>query len=153
MANFGKVRIQGIDVTLATELPITRGIDMVMTAAYTYQKALDKEERSPSFDCQLPYTPQQSGNGSVVLRMPWVNIGYSVLSQGKRWSSTQTTHAYELKAYWEHTLTLSREFNLRHQRLKLSASVNNLTDEHYEIIKYYPMPGRSFTLSGSILFH
>ncbi len=153
MANFGKVRIQGIDVTLATELPITRGIDMVMTAAYTYQKALDKEERSPSYDCQLPYTPQQSGNGSVVLRMPWVNIGYSVLSQGKRWSSTQTTHAYELKAYWEHTLTLSREFNLRHQRLKLSASVNNLTDEHYEIIKYYPMPGRSFTLSGSILFH
>ena len=150
MANFGKVIIRGIDMTMATEVPLVKDISVIMTAAYTWQKALDKEERSPSYNSQLPYTPEQSGNGTVILRLPWVNIGYSVLSQGKRWSTTQQTYQYMLKAYWEHTLTLSKEFRLHHCSVSLIGSMNNLTNEHYEIIKYYPMPGRSFTLTGRL---
>lgn len=150
MANFGKVRINGVDITLATEVPVVKDVSVVMMGAFTYQDAVDKEKRSPSYNMQIPYTPQQSGNGTVIVRMPWVNIGYSVLTQGKRWSSMQTTEVYALKAYWEHSLTVSREFQLRHCRVNLSASVNNLTDEQYEIIKYYPMPGRSFTLTGTV---
>ena len=152
MANFGKVRITGLDVTLGTEIPVVHQVSVVMMGAYTYQEAVDKEERSASYNMQLPYTPEHSGNGSVMIRMPWVNIGYSVLAQGKRWSSMQTTHLYALKAYWEHTLTLSREFQLRSCKVMLSGSINNFTDEQYEIIKYYPMPGRSFTVMGKISF-
>ena len=152
MANFGKVRITGLDITMGTEIPVVHRVSVVMMGAYTYQKAINKEERSASYNMQLPYTPRHSGNGSVMVRMPWVNIGYSVLAQGKRWSSMQTTQPYALKAYWEHTLTLSREFQLNSCKVTLSGSVNNFTDEQYEIIKYYPMPGRSFTVSGKVSF-
>lgn len=152
MANFGKVRITGLDVTMGTEIPVVHRVSVVMMGAYTYQKAINKEERSASYNMQLPYTPRHSGNGSVMVRVPWVNIGYSVLAQGKRWSSMQTTQPYALKAYWEHTLTLSREFQLNSCKVTLSGSVNNFTDEQYEIIKYYPMPGRSFTVAGKVCF-
>ena len=152
MANFGKVRITGLDITMGTEIPIVHRVSVVMMGAYTYQKAINKEERSASYNMQLPYTPRHSGNGSVMVRVPWVNIGYSVLAQGKRWSSMQTTQPYALKAYWEHTLTLSREFQLNSCKVTLSGSVNNFTDEQYEIIKYYPMPGRSFTVAGKVCF-
>ena len=152
MANFGKVRITGLDITMGTEIPVVHRGSVVMMGAYTYQKAINKEERSASYNMQLPYTPRHSGNGSVMVRMPWVNIGYSVLAQGKRWSSMQTTQPYALKAYWEHTLTLSREFQLNSCKVTLSGSVNNFTDEQYEIIKYYPMPGRSFTVAGKVSF-
>ena len=152
MANFGKVKIKGIDVTLATEVPIYHKVSAILTGAYTFQESLDKLEASASYNRQLPYTPKHSGNASLLIRNPWVNLGYSVLFQGERWSSSQQTAQYKLKAYSEHTLTLSREFRFKSCQLNLSGSIHNLFDKQYEIVKYYPMPGRSFSLIGTILF-
>ena len=152
MANFGKVKIKGIDVTLATEVPIYHKVSAILTGAYTFQESLDKLEASASYNRQLPYTPKHSGNASLLIRNPWVNLGYSVLFQGERWSSSQQTAQYKLKAYSEHTLTLSREFRFKSCQLNLSGSIHNLFDKQYEIVKYYPMPGRSFSLIGTINF-
>lgn len=155
MANFGKVHIHGADLTLATEIPLVemredRGISLLLTATYTYQQATDKEPRSASYGSQLPYTPKHSGNFSAILRTPWVSAGYSLVAQGKRWSSTQTTPTYALKAYQEHSITLSRTFRWSRCDLDLQATVHNLTDAQYEIIKYYPMPGRSWSVSATL---
>lgn len=152
MANFGKVKIKGIDVTLVTEVPIFHKVSAILTGAYTFQESLDKLEASASYNRQLPYTPKHSGNASLLIRNPWVNLGYSVLFQGERWSSSQQTSLYKLKAYSEHTLTLSREFRFKSCQLNLSGSIHNLFDKQYEIVKYYPMPGRSFSLIGTINF-
>ena len=152
MANFGKVKIKGIDVTLATEVPIYHKVSAILTGAYTFQESLDKLKASASYNRQLPYTPKHSGNASLLIRNPWVNLGYSVLFQGERWSSSQQTAQYKLKAYSEHTLTLSREFRFKSWQLNLSGSIHNLFDKQYEIVKYYPMPGRSFSLIGTINF-
>ncbi len=152
MANFGKVKIKGIDVTLVTEVPIYHKVSAILTGAYTFQESLDKLEASASYNRQLPYTPKHSGNASLLIRNPWVNLGYSVLFQGERWSSSQQTAQYKLKAYSEHTLTLSREFRFKSCQLNLSGSIHNLFDKQYEIVKYYPMPGRSFSLIGTINF-
>jgi outer membrane cobalamin receptor len=152
MANFGKVKIKGIDVTLATEVPIYHKVSAILTGAYTFQESLDKLKASASYNRQLPYTPKHSGNASLLIRNPWVNLGYSVLFQGERWSSSQQTSLYKLKAYSEHTLTLSREFRFKSCQLNLSGSIHNLFDKQYEIVKYYPMPGRSFSLIGTINF-
>ena len=152
MANFGKVKIKGIDVTLATEVTIYHKVSAILTGAYTFQESLDKLKASASYNRQLPYTPKHSGNASLLIRNPWVNLGYSVLFQGERWSSSQQTAQYKLKAYSEHTLTLSREFRFKSCQLNLSGSIHNLFDKQYEIVKYYPMPGRSFSLIGTINF-
>jgi outer membrane cobalamin receptor len=152
MANFGKVKIKGVDVTLATEVPIYHKVSAILTGAYTFQESLDKLKASASYNRQLPYTPKHSGNASLLIRNPWVNLGYSVLFQGERWSSSQQTSLYKLKAYSEHTLTLSREFRFKSCQLNLSGSIHNLFDKQYEIVKYYPMPGRSFSLIGTINF-
>ena len=150
MANFGKVYIHGIDATMATEIPFGRKVSLLLTGAYTWQKAEDHEKRSVSYGRQLPYTPKHNGNASLLLYTPWVNVGYSLLAQGERWSSALTTQEYHLKAYAEQSVTLSHEFRLRSCRLKLQGTVHNLTDEQYEIIKYYPMPGRSWSVGATI---
>ena len=150
MANFGKVYIHGIDATMATEIPFGRKVSLLLTGAYTWQKAEDHEKRSASYGRQLPYTPKHNGNASLLLYTPWVNVGYSLLAQGERWSSALTTQEYHLKAYTDHSITLSHEFRLRSCRLKLQGTVHNLTDEQYEIIKYYPMPGRSWSVGATI---
>lgn len=143
MANFGKVAIDGIDATLNTEIGLSKQVTMVVNAAYSYQKSVDKLKQSSSYNQQLPYTPHHSGNATVLVKTPWVNIGYSVLMQGERWSTVIDSDQYRLKPFWEHSLTLSHRFEFRNWSMEISGTLRNLTDEQYEIIKYYPMPGRS----------
>ena len=150
MANFGKVHMHGVDITAATEIALFKRSTLSLQATYTFQKTEDRLPKSPSYGRQLPYTPQHSGNGSVLLHLPWFNIGYTVLTQGERWSMAQNTPQYRLKSYWEQSVTLSRDVQLRHVVLHLQASLQNLTDEQYEIIRYYPMPGRHFVASATM---
>ena len=74
---------------------------MNMSVAYTLQKAIDvTDESSAYYNAQLPYTPENSGNFSLIVNNPWVNIGYSVMACGKRYSSVMNTDDYKLGAYW-----------------------------------------------------
>lgn len=150
MANFGKVHIAGIDVTAASEVATSRTTSLSLQAAYTFQKTEDRLKNSPSYGKQLPYTPQHNGSATVLWNTPWVNVGYSLIACGQRWSMAQNTPQYRLHSYMEHSLTLSRDFKIRSAALKVQASVQNLTDEQYEIIRYYPMPGRNFRVSATL---
>ena len=150
MANFGKVRMRGVDITAATEAVLFKRTSLLIQATYTYQKTEDELKKSASYGRQLPYTPQHSGNGSVLLRLPWFNVGYTVLMQGERWSMAQNTPQYRLEPYWEQSITLSRDIQLNKTSLHIQASLQNLTDEQYEIIRYYPMPGRHFVASATM---
>lgn len=151
MANFGKVHIKGIDATMAVGCHIAKGFNAELTAAYTLQKATDKTDpQRSSYNKQLPYTPESSGNGTLTLKTPWLSIGYSVNACGERYSMSQATDEYRLEPYWEHSVTASRKFKLRSCTLQLSGSIYNLTDEQYEIIQYYPMQGRNWQLSATI---
>lgn len=86
------------------------------------------------------------------METPWVNVGYSVVGVGKRYYLSQNLPENEIEGYWEHTMSLSHEFALGSCRLRLQAEIINLTDEQYDVIKYYPMPGRSWRLTGTFKF-
>ena len=150
MVNFGKAEIKGIDATMGTEVDIAKGYSIVANGSLTWQEAKDKTEGNATYGSQLPYTPKVSGGLSVMLLTPWANVGYSATGQGKRYSMAQNTREYQLDGYMEHSLSLSRDFLLGDNMLRLQLTVNNITDKQYEIIKYYPMPGRSVTASATL---
>ena len=150
MVNFGKAEIKGIDATMGTEVDIAKGYSIVANSSLTWQEAKDKTEGNATYGSQLPYTPKVSGGLSVMLLTPWVNVGYSATGLGKRYSMAQNTREYQLDGYMEHSLSLSRDFLLGDNMLRLQLTVNNITDKQYEIIKYYPMPGRSVTASATL---
>lgn len=150
MANFGKTVINGVDITLSTEIGLSDKVAAVLNAAYSYQKAVDRLRESPSYRKQLPYTPRHSGNLSLYVSNPWLNVGYSIVMQGERWSSAQNTDTYKIDSFWEHSLNLSRTFQFSRWKLDLIGTVRNLFDSQYEIIKFYPMPGRSAELTARV---
>jgi len=153
MQNYGKVHITGIDVTMATAIPFGRKVNLNLSGNYSWQKALDVTNReAKNYKHQLPYTPEHNGNVSATLEMPWVNIGYTVTMVGKRYYLAQNIKANEIEGYNEHTATLWREFGIKGCKLRLQAEVINLTDAGYDVIKYYPMPGRSWRLTGTFEF-
>lgn len=153
MQNYGKVHITGIDVTMATAIPFGKKINLNLSGNYSWQKAIDITNReAKNYKHQLPYTPEHNGNVSATLEMPWVNVGYTVTMVGKRYYLAQNIPANEIEGYNEHTATLWREFPIKKCKLRLQAEIINLTDAQYDVIKYYPMPGRSWRLTGTFNF-
>ena len=153
MQNYGKVHITGVDVTLATAIPLGKSVNLNLSGNYSWQKALDvTNPEAKNYKHQLPYTPEHNGNVSATLEMPWINVGYTVTMVSKRYFLAQNIEANRIDGYSEHTATLWREFKLGKCGLRLQAEVINLTDAQYDVIKYYPMPGRSWRLTGTFNF-
>ena len=145
MYNYGKVRIYGMDVNFSTGFHITEKIKMSIAGSYTYQKAIDvTSDKEKNYKDQIPYTPEHSGNAAITFETPWVNASYTVIAVGERYFMKENRIENLVKGYKEHTVSLSRKFNIKQYKLSLQVECVNFTNEQYDIIKYYPMPGRSF---------
>ena len=99
---------------------------------------------------QLPYTPVHSGSARLLFTTPWINIGYSTLFASERYSMSEHIARYRIDGYNEHTLTLSRSFTLKGVHLTTQAEAINFTNVQYQIIQYYPMPGRQYRITFKI---
>jgi outer membrane cobalamin receptor len=153
MANYGKVHITGMDVTLASAAKINKNINLIFSGAYTLQKAIDlTDPDAKNYKDQLPYTPEHSGNVSLIAETPIVNVGYSIVGVSKRYSLSQNIPENQVDGYLEHSLSLSHRFLLKNYSLQLKAEIINLTNAQYDVIQYYPMPGRSWRISGIFNF-
>lgn len=152
MANFGRVRIVGLDASVASGIALTASVHLSLNASYTYQHAIDMTDpKAKNYREQIPYTPRHSGSGSVAVSTPWVDAAYTLVAVGDRYFMSQNLPENRINGYAEHTLALSRTFRLRRgAELRLQAECTNLTDEQYDIVKYYPMPGRAFRATVAI---
>lgn len=151
MANYGRVHITGLDATLSADLRLSSRLGMGLSGGYTLQRAIDiTDPSSSSYGVQLPYTPVHSGSGSMLLTTPWANLGYSFLWSGECYSMSEQIARYRIAPYMEHTLTLNRTFTCKETLLTVQAEAINLADTQYQIIQFYPMPGRHYRLSLTI---
>jgi outer membrane cobalamin receptor len=148
MANYGRVHITGLDATANATWQIARGTCLSMGANYTLNHALDvTDPNSQGYRVQLPYTPLHSGSARLLLTCPWINIGYSALFSSERYSMSEHIARYRIGGYAEHTLTFSHTFNVAHTSLIAQAEAINFTNAQYQVIQYYPMPGRQFRVT------
>ena len=127
------------------------GIVLNARAAYSYQYAIDvTDPESKSWKNQIAYTPRHSGNFLLSMETPLGRVSYTLVAVGERFSLDQNKASNRLAPYWDHGISLGRDWNLRSCRLSISAEALNLTDNNYEIIRCYPMPGRWFRLTVKI---
>lgn len=146
MRNVGRVAMLGSDVSLSAACSATRWLHLGLGANYSYQYAVDVTSAdAKNYRDQIPYVPRHSGNVCLTAETPWVNAAYTLSAVGERYSLAQNTPAYRLVPYADHTVSLNRTFRLS-SVLTLHASIEglNLAGRNYEVIKYYPMAGRSF---------
>ncbi|MPM57832.1 hypothetical protein SDC9_104655 [bioreactor metagenome] len=57
-----------------------------------------------------------------------------------------------LSGYADHGISLSKSVEIKHNRIGLSVEALNLGNKNYEIVRNFPMPGRSFRGTISINF-
>ncbi|MCH5244646.1 MAG: TonB-dependent receptor [Lentimicrobiaceae bacterium] len=158
MFNVDKVRTLGVDAVWNIETAfahsgIASRFGLLAQVAYTFLQALDKTSpQSPSYNQQVAYTPKHSGTAVISLRMPYVDLGYRISYCGERYILNQNIAENRLAPYMEHNLSLHAKIGFNRADLDLGFEVLNLSDETYQIVKNYPMPGRHYRLTVGCRF-
>jgi outer membrane receptor protein involved in Fe transport len=114
--------------------------------SYSLQNALDVTDKTAkNYRHRIPYTPQHAGAVSVTVEHRWLNIGWLLSAVSERYSLPQNTEANRMAGYAEQQLSLNRTFATgKRSSVHLQMEIVNLGNVSYDVIRYYPMPGRSF---------
>jgi len=123
-------------------------MSLFLASTYSFQYAVDvTDPEAKNYKDQIPYTPRHSGTVSVTLENPWVNVSYILTAVGDRYALPQNIDRNRIDSYIEQSISINRDFRFRYFGLRLQGELLNLTNVNYDVIQYYPMPGRSWRLS------
>lgn len=146
MMNFGLCHIWGLDASVKAGWRIGQ-MDVSTHVAYTYNRAMDYTDRHSLFyGGQLPYIPRHSF--SAIAGMTWRQwtANYSFIYTGERYESSANIPENYSKPWYTSDLSLSRAFQFRRFALRVTAEVNNIFNQQYEVVQCYPMPGTNFKI-------
>ena len=151
MMNYGIVHINGMDLNLETLITGNQDIALEMGGSYTFQKAIDLTDKtSRTYGHQLPYTPFHSGSGRINAINPLVNVAYSVIWSGARYSNHQNYAENRMSPYFDHSISFNKSFEINKITAHAGLEFLNIFNQNYQVISGFPMPGRSFRVSLSI---
>lgn len=152
MLNLGYVEIRGAEISAELSALIA-GVSFNLLASYTYQKAQDfTDPENSSYGGQIPYIPWHSGSLILGAAYRSWSFNYSFIYTGERYESSANIPENYAQPWYTSDLSLSKGFEIKKCRLHLSAEVNNIFDQQYEVVQCYPMPGTNFKIAASVLF-
>ena len=148
MHNVGKVRMMGADISMTLRWDASEHMSLHMRSNWSYQYAVDiTDPDSKNWKHQIPYTPRHTGNAIISAQTRWFTATYSLNAVGRRYSMGQNIPANLIRGYCDHGISLNHTFTIKDIGLHVSMEALNLTDKNYEVIRYYPMPGRRYRLT------
>jgi outer membrane cobalamin receptor len=151
MMNIGKVRIAGADLSVTSSVRLGNDHNLILSTNASYQHAVDiSDPESKTWRHQIPYTPRISGATNLAWSNPWLNLSYIISFVGDKYSLPLNVERNLIKGYAEHTISAYRDFRIHGVFLRLQGEMINFTNKMYDIIQYYPMPGRNFRLTLKI---
>ncbi len=151
MMNFGLCHIWGLDASVKAQWTIF-DTDITTSATYTYNRAMDHtDSNSEWYGGQLPYIPRHAGSAIVTATRGAWSANYSFIYTGERYEASANIPENYSKPWYTSDISLSREIKTKPCTLRLSAEVNNLFNQQYEVVQCYPMPGTNFKIKLNII--
>jgi len=154
MSNIGNVNGKGIEIVSSTNMNIDKvNLSTYLTYAYTESKDYTKifGLGLSSYGDQIPYTPWHSGSAIINTAYNTWNLNYSFIYVGKRYNGAfNNIKKNEVQPWYTHDISFQKELTIKQLKATATVEVNNLLNQHYEVIYNYPMPGRTFRFIVSI---
>lgn len=148
MSNINDVLLHGVDANISANISLGAKEKVEFSTSYSYMKAIDDTDGSSVKGEQIVYTPRHSGSASLLFLNRYVDVGYSLIWSDKRYRLPQNISSNIVDAYYDHSIWLSRIWRFNKCQLTTKIEAMNLSDKNYEIIRYYPMPGRNFRFTA-----
>lgn len=156
MVNLGLVRIKGIDIMLAPSFRFGK-VEATARLSYTFQKAQDFTEEKKGEDLgpgvedyygdQIPYVPVHSGSAVINCTYGTWSFNYSFIYTGERWMLGGNIPVNYIQPWYTSDISIAKTFGIRDTELSVTLDVNNIFNQQYEVVKWYPMPGTNFKIT------
>ncbi|MET0244610.1 MAG: TonB-dependent receptor, partial [Flavitalea sp.] len=69
---------------------------------------------------------------------------------GQRFNQKMNIPVNHVEPWYTHDISVAREFVVSNLSARLMFELNNVLDQHYDVVANFPMPGRYFRISASI---
>ena len=151
MINLGHVEIRGLDAAIRGEWGFGK-VELSTLFNYTYQKAQDfTDPTSEWYGGQIPYIPWHGG--SIILNgsyQTW-SCNYSFIYTGERYEAVANIPENYAQPWYTHDFSLSKTFLWGKTGIRVTAEINNIFNQQYEVVQCYPMPGTSFKIKLNVM--
>ncbi|MDR6782519.1 vitamin B12 transporter [Pedobacter africanus] len=147
MENIGLVEIKGIDVNIQSAWQLGPDLKLNAGISYTYQQAIDADKKSDSYKDQIPYTPWHNGSFLASASYKKLSFNYSYLYTGERYDQTANNINNYVLPWYTHDAALHYHTKFNKKAMRLTAEINNLLNQAYEVVTNFPMPGRHYRFS------
>lgn len=143
--NVGKVRMTGFDITANADYAFNDRHSLSLTAAYSLQDVTNRTNReSPYYGNQIAYVPRHTASASLMYGNTWADVTLHGTATSMRYANNEHYPDTDISGYCDLGLTISRCFSVFGHSLELRGDIKNLLNTQYEIVRMYPMPGRSW---------
>ncbi len=151
MLNLGRVHIKGMDVEAQVIQQLTPMWRLDVRAQYTYQDARDVTNPTDTYyHHQIPYVPWHSGSLVVGVASDRWTLDYSFIYVGKRYNQQENIRYNYMQPWYTNDVHGSYTFKWGKKRCRLTAEVNNLLNQDYDVILNYPMPKRNYAVGLTV---
>ena len=151
MINLGHVEIRGLDAAIRGEWGFGK-VELSTLFNYTYQKAQDfTDPTSEWYGGQIPYIPWHGG--SIILNgsyQTW-SCNYSFIYTGERYEAVANIPENYAQPWYTHDFSLSKTFQWGKTGIRVTAEINNIFNQQYEVVQCYPMHGTSFKIKLNVM--
>ncbi|MEA4918298.1 TonB-dependent receptor plug domain-containing protein [Proteiniphilum sp.] len=156
MMNLGYVEIRGVDMAASILSEPVKDLMLNIRLTYTYQKAQDFTPRPgeilkrSTWGGQIYYIPWH--NGSLIASIDYKNwlLNYSFIYVGERYHSPANIPAEYEQPWYTNDMTITRKLKYKSVNLRLSAEINNIFSQDYDVVLNYPMPKRNYKLALTV---
>ncbi|MDR1332133.1 MAG: TonB-dependent receptor, partial [Tannerella sp.] len=146
MMNIGYVEIRGVDVSgqaawlLPGEIQVNTGLNYTFQRAQDFSDPADSDPGAGTYGGQIAYIPWHGGSVIVnAVRRTW-EMNYSFIYVGERYHNSSNIRENREQPWYTHDLTVGKAFTCGKIKYRLSAEVNNLFNQYYDVVQNYPMP-------------
>lgn len=142
--NLDRVHTFGIDATANIKHHLSEHHKLILNGNYTYQKVTNETPGDKDQGKQIAYTPEHTGSFALAWENPFVNISANGMVVTSRWANNEHYQGTMIDAYSDFGATVYRNIRYKKCNLQLRFDLKNIFNKQYEIVRFYPMPGRSW---------
>jgi len=142
--NIRNVESYGLESKIGFQHKFSKEHSLKINTGYSYTRSVDLETKN-----QLMYVPLHKVFGNADYQYRFMNLYVQGMFTGKTFTTSDENNDYLIKQYFVLNAGLSATVA---KKYTLGLRVNNITDEIYETMAYYPLPKRNYSFYINLNF-
>lgn len=148
--NIREIDISGLEAEVSKRYEINT-LNLFLSAAYDFTQSQFGVERFPgdrSVGNQLPYVPKHKSRN--LIRGEYENYSIQLAHQytGQRFITDDNSRV--ISSYQTMDVAAGWNWSKNNFAGRLILNINNITNNDYQVMEWYPMPGRSITVTLNV---